>query len=109
MRRNNKASPKECGEDFKGRLALITGATSGIGYCTAREYAAHGANLLCINRSEEKSIALCEEIHQEFGVACDYKIADFARISDVNKVARELLASDIDIDGNYSGRLLTEY
>ena len=115
MRRNNKASPKECGEDFKGRLALITGATSGIGYCTAREYAAHGANLLCINRSEEKSIALCEEIHQEFGVACDYKIADFARISDVHRVARELLASDIDIDvlihnaGVYSTKkMLTE-
>jgi retinol dehydrogenase 13 len=112
MGRNNKASPNECGEDFGGRLVLITGATSGIGYCAAREYAAHGANLLCINRNEEKSMVLCEEIRQEFGVACDYKIADFARISDLRKVARELLASDMEIDvlihnaGIYSTKML---
>lgn len=115
MSRNNKARPKECGDDFKGRLVLITGATSGIGYCTAKEYASHGANLLCVNRNEEKSAALCEEIRQEFGVACDYKIADFSRISEVRRAAREILASDMNIDilihnaGVYSTKkILTE-
>jgi len=98
MRRNKKAELKECQEDFKEKLVVITGATSGIGYCTAREYASHGANLLLINRNEEKSINVCKEIRQDFGVDCEYKIADFARISDLKKVGYELLDSDINID-----------
>lgn len=98
MRRNKKAEIKECDEDFKERLVVITGATSGIGYYTARKYALHGANLLLINRNEEKSIAVCEEIRQDFGVECEYKIADFTRISDVQKVGYDLLDSDINID-----------
>lgn len=89
---------KECTDDFKGRLVVITGATSGIGYAAAREYASHGANLLLINRSEEKSIALCDEIRQEFQVECDYKIADFSRLTEVRKVGKEILYSDLDID-----------
>jgi len=98
MRKNKKADVKECEEDFKGKLVVITGATSGIGYFTAREYAAHGANLLLINRNEEKSINVCEEIRQEFGVKCEYKIADFSQISDVKNVGNELLESDQIID-----------
>lgn len=89
---------KECNDDFEGRLVVITGATSGIGYVTAREYASHGANLLVINRNEEKSISLCNEIRHEFQVECDYKIADFSRLSEVRHVGKELLESVIDID-----------
>ncbi|MFW9965169.1 MAG: SDR family NAD(P)-dependent oxidoreductase, partial [Candidatus Sifarchaeia archaeon] len=91
MMRGGGGELKECTDDFKARLVVITGATSGIGYVTAREYASHGANLLVINRNEEKSIALCEEIRQEFQVECDYKIADFSRLSEVRKVGSELL------------------
>ena len=98
MRKSKKAEIKECDEDFKGRLVAITGATSGIGYFTARKYASQGANLLLINRNEEKSIGVCEEICQDFGVECEYKIADFSRISDVQNVAYELLNSNLNID-----------
>ncbi|MFW9960787.1 MAG: SDR family NAD(P)-dependent oxidoreductase [Candidatus Thorarchaeota archaeon] len=98
MMRGGGKELRECTDDFAGHLVVITGATSGIGYATAREYASHGAKLLVINRNEEKSIALCEEIRQEFQVECDYKIADFSRLSEVRKVGRELLESDADID-----------
>lgn len=98
MMRNGRKDPKLCTDDFEGRLVVITGATSGIGYETAREYASHGANLLVINRNEEKSVALCEEIRQEFQIECDYKIADFSRSSDVRKAGNELLESDLEID-----------
>ncbi|MFW9812823.1 MAG: SDR family NAD(P)-dependent oxidoreductase [Candidatus Thorarchaeota archaeon] len=115
MMRGGGGKLKECTDDFEGRLVVITGATSGIGYVTAREYASHGANLLVINRDEEKSKALCEEIRQEFQVECDYKIADFSRLTEVRKVAKELLESDIDIDvlihnaGIYStAKIITE-
>ena len=98
MRKNKKADIKECEVDSKGKLVVITGATSGIGYFTARKYASKGANLLMINRNEEKSIKMCKEIRQDFGVKCEYKIADFSRISDVKNVGNELLESDQIID-----------
>jgi NAD(P)-dependent dehydrogenase (short-subunit alcohol dehydrogenase family) len=98
MMRGGGGDLQECTDDFNGRLVVITGATSGIGYVTTRDYASHGANLLVINRNEEKSIALCEEIRQEFNVECDYKIADFSRLAEVRKVGRELLESEMDID-----------
>ncbi|MFW9998905.1 MAG: SDR family NAD(P)-dependent oxidoreductase [Candidatus Hermodarchaeota archaeon] len=94
----DKAEPLECQDDFKGRLVAITGATSGIGYVTAREYASHGANLLVINRNEEKTLNLCEEITQDFGVECDFMLADFAHISEVKKVGEELANSDLNLD-----------
>lgn len=98
MRRCKKAKIKECVEDFKGRRVAITGATSGIGYVTARKYASHGANLLLINRNEEKSIRVCEEIRQDFGVECEYKIADFSRISDLINLSKEIVDSNLNID-----------
>jgi retinol dehydrogenase-13 len=98
MLRNSDAEPLECQEDFKGRLVAITGATSGIGYVTAREYASHGANLLVINRNKKKTLNLCNEIKRDFGVECEYKFADFAHISEVKKVGKELANSDLNID-----------
>ncbi len=98
MIRNNRLDPKICTEDFNNKLVVITGATSGIGYCTARKYAAHGANLLCINRNKEKSEALRKEIESEFGKKCDYKIADLSNLTDIHRVANELLKLDTPID-----------
>ncbi len=98
MLHNSNAEPLECQEDFKGRLVAITGATSGIGYFTAREYASHGANLLVINRNKEKTLNLYDEIKRDFGVECKYKLVDFAHISEVKKVGKELANSDLNID-----------
>lgn len=98
MIKNNRLSPKNCANDFLGKLVVITGATSGIGKITARKYASKGANLLCINRNIEKSKALQQEIESEFGVKCDYKIADLSILSDIKKVAHELSELDIAID-----------
>lgn len=98
MIKNSRLSPKVCCEDFKGRLVIITGATSGIGYYTAREYARHGANLLCINRNLAKSENLSREIEKEFKVQCNYKIADLSKLMDIFQVAQELLKLDTHID-----------
>ncbi len=98
MIRNNRKGPKICTEDFNNKLVVITGATSGIGYFTTRKYAAHGANLLCINRNIEKSEALRKEIESEFGVKCAYKIADLSNLADIHQVADELIKQNTPID-----------
>jgi retinol dehydrogenase-13 len=98
MIKNNRSDPAICNEDFNDKLVVITGATSGIGYHTARKYASHGANLLCINRNLQKSEALCQEIKNEFGVNCEYKIADLSNLENIHHVAEELLTLDKPID-----------
>jgi NAD(P)-dependent dehydrogenase (short-subunit alcohol dehydrogenase family) len=98
MIKNNRLDPKICTEDFNQKLVIITGATSGIGYLTARKYASQGANLLCINRNQKKSEALRREIENEYGVKCDYRIADLSNLKDIHQVAEDLLKLNTPID-----------
>lgn len=98
MIRNNRAAPETCANDLSGRLVVITGATSGIGYVTARKYASQGADLLCINRNREKSEALRRGIEKEYGVKCEYRIADLSILEDIHRVAGELVALDRPVD-----------
>jgi len=98
MIKNSQLDPDICTDDFSEKLVVITGATSGIGYLTARKYAAHGANLLCINRNPQKSEALQTEIEGEFGVSCQYIIADLSSLADIHQVTQELLNVQTPID-----------
>ncbi len=96
--KNNKSDPKICNDDFKDRLMVITGGTSGIGYYTCRKYASHGAKIFSINRNREKSERLCEELKRDFGVQCSYMIADFSSLDDSLRVGEELSAMGDTID-----------
>ncbi len=98
MLRNQKSDPEICKADFKKRLVVITGATSGIGYDVAMKYASHGADILSINRNEEKSKALCKMLTKEYNVESSYIIADFSKLSDAQSAAKKLLELDRDID-----------
>jgi len=92
MIRNMSTAPDTCEQDFRDRLVVITGATSGIGYHTARKYASRGARLLTVNRNGEKAQALCEEIQSDFGASCDYILADLSRLEDIHGAGRALAA-----------------
>jgi NAD(P)-dependent dehydrogenase (short-subunit alcohol dehydrogenase family) len=98
MIKNNRRDPLVCNDEFKGKLVVITGATSGIGYYTARKFASMGAALICINRNQEKSAALKKELEKEFGVSCDYILADLSNLQDIRHAAEELLKTDVPID-----------
>jgi retinol dehydrogenase 13 len=110
MIRNNRSDPKICADSFNQKLVIITGATSGIGYLTARKYASQGANLLCINRNQKKSEALRHEIESEYGVKCDCIIADLSNLQDIHHVAEELskLQTPIDVLIHNAGVYLTK-
>lgn len=98
MIKNNGKEPLTCEDDFKNKLVVITGATSGIGYFTARRFAKAGANLLLINRNKEKSEKIKEEIEDEFNIKCRYIIADLSKLDDIHNVAKHLLEIDDSID-----------
>jgi citronellol/citronellal dehydrogenase len=78
---------------FRGQVALVTGAGSGIGRCTAHELAALGARVALLGRKEDKLKAVAEEIGAGARTyACDIReedavartvsnvLADFSRI-----------------------------
>jgi retinol dehydrogenase-13 len=98
MIKNNRRDPKICTNDFRDRLVVISGATSGIGYHTARKFASHGARLLCINRNEKKSETLKAEIEKEYGISCEYIIADLSNLKDIYNTAEKLGKIDMPID-----------
>ena len=98
MIKNNSKSPLICSDDCKGKLVVITGATSGIGYAAARKFASKGADLICINRNKERSEALKHEIESVYKVKCDYILADFSSMDDTHQAAHRLLEIERPID-----------
>lgn len=54
--------------DFTGQVAVITGASSGLGVQFARALAAHGASLALLARRQDRLDAVTEAIKQEHGV-----------------------------------------
>lgn len=98
MLHNQKLDPEICTDNFKNRLVVITGTTSGIGKDAAKKFASKGADILSINRNEEKSKDLCQLLESKYGVVCSYMIADFSKLADTHKVAKQLVVLDRDIN-----------
>jgi short-subunit dehydrogenase len=60
---------------FSGQVVFITGASSGIGWALAREFARQGAKVGILARREERLRELCESIRAEGGT-CEFAVAD---------------------------------
>lgn len=54
--------------DLKGKLALITGATSGIGKACAYQLAENGANLILTGRRENRLLEIKKDLEEKYGV-----------------------------------------
>jgi len=65
---------------LEGRVAVITGAGSGIGLATARRFAAEGARVVAVDLNAEAGKAAADEVGGEF-VGCD--VADEASVRDL--------------------------
>jgi hypothetical protein len=52
-------------QDFRGKWALVTGASAGIGIALARELAGHGAKLILTARRKERMEALALELGEK--------------------------------------------
>ncbi|MEK6984630.1 MAG: SDR family oxidoreductase [Nanoarchaeota archaeon] len=92
--------------DFNNKLVLITGASSGIGAATAKEFAKHNARVLLLARRKEELRKVAEEIQREGGYA-KYLAADITDHKSVervtNKIKKEIGVPDIIFNNAGSG------
>jgi gluconate 5-dehydrogenase len=91
--------------DLTGKVALVTGASSGLGAQFAKALAGQGAKIAIIARRVDKLEATKKEIEDEFGVEvlalpCD--VLDVARIKDTVAAIKERFGR-IDILVNNAG------
>ncbi len=77
---------------------LITGASSGIGAAFARKLAARGRNVLLVARSEDKLIALCNELGRLSGVRAHYFTLDLVKPNAAAELLEETRRRDLVID-----------
>lgn len=69
---------------LKGKTALVTGSTSGIGLATARALAADGANLMLNGFGDKDAIeAIRSGLEKEFGIKAKYSPADMSKAAEI--------------------------
>lgn len=74
---------------LKGRTALITGSTSGIGLATARALAQDGANVILNGFGDKAEIEkLRAGIEKDFGVKARYSAADMTKPAEIADMVR---------------------
>jgi 3-oxoacyl-[acyl-carrier protein] reductase len=81
----------------KGKWALITGASRGIGYLTAVFMAKQGCNLVLHSRTLQHTLKVLEEV-KAFGVEAYCVKADLANHSEVVTMLDEIEAKGTEID-----------
>ena len=89
----------------RGKVVLITGASSGIGKAAAVKVADAGATVLLVARSVDKLEETKAEIEQAGGVAHIHR-CDMSDVEDVERMAEEVLGyhGHVDIVVNNAGR-----
>lgn len=97
-------------QSIKGKVALITGASKGIGLATAQKFAKEGANLILVARSKELLNNVSQKL-KEHGVEILTVPADLTKPEEVEKVFESLKASfnKLDILVNNAGRGIFNY
>jgi NAD(P)-dependent dehydrogenase (short-subunit alcohol dehydrogenase family) len=93
---------------FAGKVAVVTGATSGIGHACAIGFANEGANVVCVGRKEEALKSVADEVRAA-GVEALSIRADISVDSEADQVVDKALEvfDGIDVLVNAAGFLTT--
>ncbi len=87
--------------ELKGSVAIVTGASSGIGAATARALSAAGAKVVLLARREDRIRKLAEELNDAVAIRCD--VTDKGQVDQAVKKTLETLGR-IDILVNNAGQ-----
>lgn len=91
--------------DLSGKVAIVTGGHSWLGFDMASVLAEHGCDIIIASRSEEKIKAATEKIETLYGVECKYIRFDQTKPNSCREMAEEAWnwKNRIDILINNSG------
>lgn len=89
---------------LRGRKAVVTGASEGIGLAIARQLGAEGCDLRLVARSEAKLKAAKKEIETAHGIAVEIFAFDLSSAASQKKLA-QACAGDTDILVNNAGSI----
>jgi NAD(P)-dependent dehydrogenase (short-subunit alcohol dehydrogenase family) len=94
--------------DQTGKLAIVTGANSGLGLVTALELARHGAEVVVAARSSAKGEGAVEEIRAAAPSAPEPRAAvlDLASLDSVRRFAGEFSDARVDLLVNNAGVMM---
>src|ERR1700675_34084 len=84
--------------EWRGKWALITGASAGIGVALAKELAAGGANLFLTARRQERLEELSRELAAKHNIKTSIFAADLAEVSAPQKIYDFTRAQGISIE-----------
>lgn len=90
---------------LKGKVAIVTGASRGIGYDIANKLAELGANVVCAATRQERCDEVAAELKEKYGVDClgvQADVSDFESSQELSKKAVEAFGK-IDILVNNAG------
>jgi NAD(P)-dependent dehydrogenase (short-subunit alcohol dehydrogenase family) len=100
--------------DQAGKIAVVTGATSGIGAVVANQLAARGARVLVVARDPHRAAATLAALPPPAEGAHRAFLGDLSRLEDMKRVAGEISAAESAVDllvnnagAEYATRLLT--
>src|ERR1700712_5570885 len=82
----------------KNQNALITGATSGIGYELAKIFAENGYNLFIVATNENELQTTADELKQQFGINVETIAKDLFQPDSAFELYDDLNARNIQID-----------
>lgn len=82
-----------------GKICMVTGATSGIGFHTALEVARMGASVIVIGRNQTKCITTVKRIQEESGnSSIEYLFADLSSQSEIRTIASKFYEQHDHLD-----------
>jgi len=84
-------------------VALVTGASSGLGDCFARALAASGHDLVLVARTGPALEKLAAELDQSHGAASEVLVADLADTAQLASVAGRIATGPVDTVVNNAG------
>lgn len=95
--------------ELKGKVAIITGSTSGMGEGTAYYFAEQGAKVVVVGRREERAKKVVDKIKADGGEAI-YVLCDMADPSQIEKVVDQTVEAfgTVDILFNNAGAITQE-
>ncbi|KAJ3811961.1 short chain dehydrogenase [Lentinula aff. lateritia] len=101
--------------DLSGRVAIVTGGNTGLGYITVRELARKGARVYMFSRTETRALAaigkIKQELRSELNPEVEYINFDLLSLKSAKKAAEEFMQREkrLDILVNNAGIMATPY